>query len=401
MTASQPAAGTAAAQDAATEITIRLHRTFSDIPEADWERCLPGEAEGLAYYAACESCLGVSATPVAISASRDGVVVGVAPLFHLEYALDTSLHGVARKLTRAIVGIRPGILTQRLVGLGSPLAERCHIGFDKGLGSTGRGHALRGMIGAVEKYGAQHGIGLTVVKDAAPADACALGGLLERLGYTAVRSLPAAVLDLPDTESEYLARLTRATRREVRRKLRGASALSVETVSDIEAVGGEIEALYESTREHSGLDYDELEALPAGYFAAVSSSLGERAVFKLYRAQGQLIGFNLLLVQPDRVIDKYLGMRYPEGPLNDLYVRSWMENVRYCLQHGCRRLQTGQTAYDLKLRLGSTLEPRMIFFRHRSRLVNIVLKALAPLLAYDRNDPALRAHRSNRSAEKR
>jgi hypothetical protein len=394
MTDRQPPARVPA-HDAATEITARLHTTFSGIAQADWERCLPGEAEGYAYYAACESCLAVGEEPVAISASCEGVVIGVAPLFHLDYALDTSLHGAARTLTRAVGRILPGILTQRLLGLGSPLAERCHIGFDPGLGLTGRGRVLRRMIGALEAHAARRGIGLTVVKDVAPADAAALRGLLVRLGYTAVRSLPVAVLDLPDTEGAYLARLTRATRREVRRKLRGASALSVETVSNTAAVAGEIEALYDSTREHSGLDYDALEALPPGYFAAVSRSLGERALFKLYRVQGRLIGFNLLLVQPDRVIDKYLGMRYPEGPLNDLYVRSWMENVRYCLQHGKRRLQTGQTAYDLKLRLGSTLEPRMIFFRHRSRLVNRGLKALAPWLAFDRNDPVLRARRAN------
>jgi hypothetical protein len=388
------------AHRAAAEIATRLHTTFCEIPEAAWERCLSGEAEGFAYYTACVS-RPRAGEPVAISASREGVVIAVAPLFHLDYALDTSLQGAARKITSALDRTRPGMLTQRVVGLGSPLAERCHLGFDPDLDVAGRARAMRRMIGAVEEHAAQRGIGLTVVKDLAPADARVLRGLLERLGYGALRSLPVAVLDLPDTEDAYLARLTRATRREVRRKLRRASTLDVETVSSIESVAGEIDTLYESTREHSAVDYDALEALPPGYFAAVSRSLGERAVYKLYRAQGRLIGFNLLLVQRDRVIDKFLGMRYPEGPLNHLYVRSWMENVRYCLQHGKRRLQTGQTAYELKLRLGSTLEPRLVFFRHRSRVVNAALKALAPWLAFDRNDPVLRARRANADPENR
>jgi hypothetical protein len=401
MTDPQSAAPAAPGGGAAADITVELHMTFSGISAADWERCLPGEAESRAYYTACESCLPEPVAPVAISASCRGQVIGVAPLFHLEYALDTSLQGAARTLTRALARVRPGILTLRLIGLGSPLAERCHLGFAGYLGSAGCAQALRCMMGALEEYAARRGIGLTVLKDVAPGEARTLGVLLKGLGYTPVQSLPAAVLELPATEGAYLAGLTRATRKGVRRKLRGASALSVETVSDIDAVAGEIDALYNSTREHSAVDYEELEALPSGYFSAVSRSLGERAVFKLYRADGQLIGFNLLLVQPDRVIDKFLGMKYPEGPLNDLYVRSWMENVSHCLQHGKRRLQTGQTAYGPKLRLGSTLEPRVIFFRHRSRVINLVLKVLAPWLAFDRNDPVLRAYRRNGSAESR
>lgn len=383
----------------AAEITATLHPTFSAISAADWERCLPAEAEGRGYYEASATRLSESGEPVAISASCRGQVVVVAPLFHLAYALDTSLQGAARKVTRSLDRVWPGLLTLRLVGLGSSLAERCHIGFAPVMQPAERSRALGRLIEAVENYAADHDIGLTVLKDVAPGDADLLRPALEKLGYTAVRSLPVALVELPDTEAAYLAGLTRATRRDVRRKMKASAGISVETVSDIGPLADEIEALFESTREHSGVDYAELEALPPGYFAAVSRSLGARAVFKLYRVNTQLIGFNLLFVQPDRVIDKFLGMRYPEGPLNDLYVRSWMENVRYCLQHGIRLLQTGQTAYRLKLRLGSTLEPRLIFFRHRSRLVNVALKILAPWLAFDRNDPVLRDYRRKGGAQ--
>ncbi|MEJ1934551.1 hypothetical protein WDZ92_30505, partial [Nostoc sp. NIES-2111] len=77
---------------------------------------------------------------------------------------------------------------------------------------------------------------------------------------------------------------------------------------------------------------------------------------------------------------------------------SWMTNLRLCLGRGARHLQTGQTAYAPKLRLGSRLEPADVWFRHRNPVLNLLMRAFAPLMAFDRNDPDLKALRAGRSA---
>lgn len=87
--------------------------------------------------------------------------------------------------------------------------------------------------------------------------------------------------------------------------------MRLEFRNDITGLEAEIDALYRSTRRQSGLDYGDLEVLPPGYFAAVSQALGDRVVFALYWIGNELGAFNLLLVEADRVIDKFLGMRYP------------------------------------------------------------------------------------------
>ena len=51
---------------------------------------------------------------------------------------------------------------------------------------------------------------------------------------------------------------------------------------------------------------------------------------------------------------------------NNLYVVSWVENVRFCLETGRRWLQSGQTAYGSKVRFGSRLTASSIFARHRN-----------------------------------
>jgi hypothetical protein len=179
-------------------------------------------------------------------------------------------------------------------------------------------------------------------------------------------------------------------RKDIRRKLKGAGGVRVERRVGIGDLAGRIEALYEETRQNSKVDYGDFEALPPDYFRSVSRCAGERAQFMLYWVGDELAAFNLLLLGQDTVIDKFLGMRYPLARDNNLYVVSWIENVRFCLETGRRLLQSGQTAYSAKLRLGSRLAPSTIFARHRNPVINRLIRLAAPFAAFDRWDPDLR-----------
>jgi hypothetical protein len=367
-----------------------LHASVTDIERADWERCLPGEAEGWDYYSACETCLPNASQPVAISVSRGSEVVAVAPLFYLEHRIDSALHGHARSITDALNRVCRGVFSVRVIGIGSPYAERCHLGCAATLGPAERSEALACMLRAVEDYAASVRIALTVVKDLVARDARALVHPLERLGYAPLQSLPVAVVELPASMDDYLVQLSRATRKDVRRKLRKASHVTVETIEDTSAVATEMERLYRSTQLNSALDYGDLEVLPAGYFRALSQLPRGRAAVKLYRAADKLLAFNLLFFERDRVIDKFIGIDYELARDYDIYVLSWMENVREALRRNARYLQTGQTAYRRKIQLGSRLTPCVVYFRHRSPPLHAVLRVVARWLAFDRHDPELR-----------
>jgi hypothetical protein len=367
-------------------LTCHLHASFDSIPHTDWDRCFPGEVERHAYYAAWSR--GSDTEPVAATVSDGGRVVAAAPLFHMAYRLDTSLQGPLRRLMAPFAAFA----TLRLTGLGSPLAERCHVGFDARLGEMARHAALDVLLGGVEAHARREGVGLVAVKDLAGPDAATAAPVLSGRGYSRVSSLPLAVLEVPPTEEAYLSLLSASTRKDVRRKMRRAGRVTVEVTHDIGAVAPEIETLYAETRSQSRVDYGEFEELPPGYFSAVSRALGDDAAFVLYRVDGRLAAFNLLLLSDDRIIDKFLGMRYPLAREHDLYVLSWMTNLRLCLARGARHLQTGQTAYASKLRLGSRLEPTEVWFRHRNPAINLLLRTFAPLLAFDRNDPDLKVH---------
>ena len=366
-----------------------LHPTFETIAAADWDRCLPDEAESHAYYRACHG-QDPGAVPAAITVAREGHIIAVAPMMGLSYRLDTSLQGPLRRFTDWLNSVWDGVLRIDVIGLGSALAERCHIGFDPTLGDIDKAAAFAVMMEGLRAHAHQAGTGLVMVKDLAAPDEPLLGPVLQQQDYQRVNSLPVAVLDIAGSEADYLASLSSATRKDIRRKLKTSTQVTIEQCYDISTAADEIEGLYEHTRLNSRYDYDELETLPAGYFGTISRTLGARAVFILYRLDGALVGFNLLLVEQHRVIDKFFGMRYPVGPEHNLYAVSWMTNVRYCIDHHIAMLQTGQTAYAAKLRYGSRLVGSALYFHHRNRLLNSVLRLVAPWLAFDRQDPDLR-----------
>ena len=371
---------------------IRLHRDFSAIDPLDWTRCFAGEAEAGSYYAATHAAAEKGWQ--AMTVHRVGQVIAVAPLFSLSYRLDTSLQGPLRHFTNRLSAFNDRLLRLDLIGFGSALAERCHIGFDPVLADPVKQKIFASMLAYLDETARQDKTGLVVVKDLALSEQALLSPVLRDTGFAQVASLPVAVLDLPSSEDKWFQQLSSSTRKDIKRKLKSSQAVTIERVEGLSReLATELTALYEETRAQSAFDYDALETLPDDYFYQVSQALGPQAQFMLYRIDGVLAAFNLLFVEQDRVIDKFLGMRYPLARQHDLYAVSWVANLRYALAIGARQLQTGQTAYAAKLRYGSRLEPSFIYFRHRLKPVTWILRMLAPLLAFDRNDPDLRAHR--------
>lgn len=365
---------------------------MSGLDPTAWRAALPMQSEGWAYLEACEAAPppGMELAAVAVPGAHGTAVA--APLFALKYRLDTPLQGGRLgALCEAMARRAPGLLEWRMLGVGSPFTDACPLALDPRLDADARRAALFDLIQSVEDEAARRGAALIAVKDLAPGDEARAGAVLAERGYVRIESLPVAVLDLGQSLDldGYLARLSRGTRRDLRRKLRRAHQVEVEWRTSITGLEDDIRALYEATRTRSNVRYGDFEDLPGGYFERISAALPQEAMFALYRIEGVLAGFNLLLVEPDRVIDKFLGMAYPLGPDHDLYALSWLENVRLCQRTGRRYLQTGQTAYASKLRFGSALEPRAHFVKHRNVLLQAAVRLAAPWLSFPRWDPDL------------
>ena len=374
----------------AADIEIVHHAGVAEVGEADWGRLFPDEAEGFRYYSAIEGAPPPGFRFEAVSARWRGRVVAAAPVFHVTYRLDTPLQGRWRPVGDWLYRSAPRLVGIPVMGLGSPLADRCHLGFDAELTAAERGEVMAALLAGLDRKAAADRIPLLAIKDLAGREAEPLAGAIADAGFSRIASLPVCVLDLPfKSEADYIQSLSANNRSVLRRKLKAAAKVQVETVRSIAGLEQEIFELYEETRKNSRFDYGDFEQLSPDYFRRVMDGLGERAACILCRVEGRLLAVKLMFVEKDRIIDKFWGMRYPIGRDYNLFFVAWMEGVRFALRHGATKFQSGQTAYAQKVKLGSRLDPMWVYFRHRGRITNRVFRTFAPLIAFDKMDPEL------------
>ena len=363
---------------------VEVHERIGAIPQDDWDACFAGDPETWLYYRALEQAELAVFSPLYFAAREGGHVIGVVPAFMTTYSLDTTIQGRWRARLDPVLRRFRKALMVRLLCLGSPFTDKCHLGFTPALLPERRAEVTARLLAAVRDAAAARGIGLVAAKDVAADELDA--AMLEAFtaaGFARQQSLPNAVLALPyATEHEYLRALPSASRRDVRRKLRTEPLVRVERCHGMEALRWvpDIVALYEEQRKRSAIDFGSFEILTPAYFRQVLAGLGDAAIVFLYWHQGVLVAFNLCYHTERLFIDKWIGFRPPLSRTLNLYVLSWMTNVRYCLARRIPFLQTGQTLYAMKRRLGSELRPNWIFFRHRNSVLNVALRLAGPLL---------------------
>ena len=371
-------------------LTIEHFSGVGEIAEQDWDRFFPDDAEGRAYYRAIEAAPPSGFSFEAIGVRRGNMLVAAAPLFRITYRLDTPLQGRWRPIGDWLYRHVPRLVGLPVMGLGSPLADRCHLGLDPDLSPAERADVLAALLAGLDRYAAAERVPLLAIKDLIDAQAGNLHDTLAQAGFSRIAGLPVCVLDLPfASQADYIQSLSANNRSTLRRKMKSAAKVEVTVVHSIDGLEDELFDLYEETRRNSRFDYGDFEQLTPAYFRDVVAALGDKAAVILCRVDGRLLAFKLMFIENDRVIDKFWGMRYPIGRDYNLFFLAWMEAVRFCLAHRKTSLQSGQTAYAQKVKLGSRLDKLWVYFRHHGRVANWIFQAFAPLIAFDKMDPEL------------
>jgi hypothetical protein len=348
-------------------------------PEVD--ALMAGAPEDAGFYRACEQS-GPSGFDWFYVGVRDGHrLVALAPAFETAYRLDTTLPAsIGRALDRWAPWL-PRLLSLNLMALGSPISETCRIAFADGLSLAERKEIGAKLLDGLAVLAREWRCGLVGIKDLAGADEALIGPGLKQRGYTRLTGLPTALLDLPHGDFEaYLASLSRATRKDMKRKLKAFESIRVEARTSIADVARRVHALYEATLARGELQF---EHLPLGYFEAVLREMAPRATMMLYWQGERLIAFNLVIETEGRLVDKYIGFEVDDIAAFSPYFNTWLCNVRTCIERGIPIYHAGQSLYEPKLRLGCRLEDNALYFRHSNPLLNIILRLVSPMLAPD------------------
>jgi predicted N-acyltransferase/multidrug transporter EmrE-like cation transporter len=363
--------------------------SIGDFARDEWDRLFPGELEDWSYYRAIEHSRLAGFEWLYFAVRADGELLAAVPAFVTAYRLDTTLTGPLRRVTGAIARVFPGLLRQRLLSLGSPIGEFCHLGFAAGVDRAGQARLLDILFSKVEMYARRAGISMLAAKDATMAQDDLWATAAAAHGLRRQPSLPTALLDIRfDSLEGYLATLSSATRKDLRRKLRPSAAIRVEWRENIDDIIDEVMRLYRQTLAHAALTFEELTP---EFFTGVLRELAPRSTCATYWFGERLVAFNLVLHDDEILLDKFLGMDYVFVRRYNLYYLTWLNNVAYCIGHGLKHYQSGQGLHREKLRLGSRLSANWLWYRHRNRVFDKVFAAFERLFRLDRHDPELAA----------
>lgn len=361
------------------------HESIEAFAAEDWNRLFPHELEDHAYLRAVERA-GLREFRYRYVAVRDGPrLLAAVPAFITVYRLDTTVQGGLRRATECLAKVLPHLLRIPMLSLGSPVTERCRVGFAPDSTAEQRVAWLDSILDLLESIAASEKLGLLAVKDALR-DESAWNRVCPRHGLRALPGLPGATLDIRWGDVDgYVQSLGPATRKDLRRKRRVATPLRIEWRSDLAGLADDVQRLYRETLAHAEFSFEELT--PA-YFENVLREMPGRAFCVTYFEQDRLLAFNLVLRDRERLLDKFLGIDRAAMHRYNLYHVSWLENVRYCIAEGIRVYESGQGLHREKLRLGSTLHPNLLWYRHRNPVLDAALARLEGLARLDRFDDA-------------
>lgn len=178
-----------------------------------------------------------------------------------------------------------------------------------------------------------------------------------------------------ESEDAWLARLSHARRKNIRRKLRSRADLEVEAVPTgdprffDEATLAAFYALFDAVYAQSEIHFDRLTA---AFFRRILQDGASGGVVFVYRHAGAMIGWNLCYTYAGKLVDKYIGLAYPAARDHNLYFVSWMHNLAYAREHGLTHYVAGWTDPEVKAALGA----QFTFTRHAVYARNPVLRWL-------------------------
>lgn len=364
----------------AEEVAFEVRADLRAIEREQWDACFPGEAEGYDYLLAVERS-GISDFAFRyVIGSTNGRIVAAMPAFLTRYGLETTLD--SRRLRDMVMRLRrlwSDFLMLPLACLGSPCTETGYPGFHPDVSVAHRRDLFGRLLATFETYALAAGCSLLALKDIPKPLPDGLTEAIAARGYAEMAGLPTAMLDIdfPDLDG-YFARLSAATRKDLRRKLRARQRVRVERRADLGPYQERAMELYSQTRERSDWQFEDLTL---AYFEGMLTGMPGRSFVTLYFVENELLATNFLIRNERTLIDKFFCMDVEKGRLFNLYYLSWVYNVEYCIREGLVRYQSGQAYYDNKVRLGSRLGANNMFFRHSNPVAQRALRLAAPYLA--------------------
>ena len=309
-----------------------------------------------------------------IVVSKDGAPILLLPLFESRFDLSTFAEGWIKRSLNVAGRLVPTIFQPRILGVGLLVGEWSEIGIDPQIEADTLEAAWTMALGALQTLATELSTDIVAFYNFNHH-----GNLPPAVfkGFNRVPGLPSARLAITfDSLEEYLRRLSRGARKDLHRKMRVSPEVTVIRSRDIAPFLDRIYQLYVDTVARCPMAF----GVHRRVFLENICARVPGAEYTLYFVQGELAAFNLLVVKQDAMVDKYFCMDLEVGRKYNLYFLSWLENVRYCVEHKIPFYHAGPGAENTKAHLGATSIPSFILFKHRRPAVDRFLIAQGALI---------------------
>jgi GNAT acetyltransferase-like protein len=361
--------------------------TSSELHNCDaWRRAFHNKCKDHRYYEIVEETLhGGFEYRYLLLEDSSGNTRAVQPVFFLRQNLIEGVPGKIRSVVGAIRKILPRFLTMRVLMVGCA-AGTGDLDACEEKDEAWVANALQASLSA---YAKQNKASLVVLKDF-PATYRPELKIFPLNGYARIPSMPMTRLPLRyHNWDEYFRTLSKATRKDLRRKFRKAErapTIEMEVVSEIGPVVDEIYPLYLAVHERSALKF---ETLTKEYFRAIAQRMPERGRFFIWRQLSKIVAFSFCLVCGDKIYDECIGLDYSIALDLHLYFYTLRDIISWAQDQGLKYYYSNPLNYEPKLHLDCELVPLDLYVMHTNPLLNPMFRRLIKYLGPTRHDPIL------------
>jgi predicted N-acyltransferase len=351
-----------------------------------WKRAFQNKCKDHRYYKIVEETLEGGFEHHYLQIEDDsGNVRAVQPVFFVRQNLIEGVLGKIRSVVELVRKKFPRFLTMRVL----------MVGCAAGAGDLGacdekdEAWMAKALSASLRTYARQNRASLVVLKDFPAKYRPALESFSSN-GYVRIPSMPMTRLALCyEGWDEYFRTLSKATRKDLRRKFRKAERtpkINMEVVNDVTPRVDEIYPLYLQVHERSPLKF---ETLTKDYFRAISKRMPDRARFFIWRQSGKIVAFSFCLVCEEAIYDECIGLDYSVALDLHLYFYTLRDIISWSLQQRLKYYYSNPLNYEPKLHLDCELVPLDLYVRHTAALLNPIFRRTIKYLGPTRHDPIL------------
>lgn len=315
-----------------------------------------------------------------------GEICAVQPFFLLDQDLLAGIGHPVRKAAGFVRRWWPGFMQMRTLMVGCTAGE----GHLDRADELSRCWDAKLLARAIKKHARDLKARLIVLKEFPAEYRVPLECFLHH-GYTRIPSLPMVNLNLDYTDfDDYMKRgIGRGMRSHLRRKFRDAAQsapIEMSIVTDVTPIIDDIYPLYLQVYERSTLRF---EMLTKEYLCRIGRLMPDKVRFFIWRQSGKPIAFSLSVVHGNAIYNEYLGLDYPVALKLHMYFYAFRDIMTWAIANGYKRYLSTGLSYDPKWHLRFQLYPLDLYVRHTSRILNVALKWILPLLEPTRYDKTL------------